>query len=413
MGSRSTEGTWLTLGTKVAMFFSVLVLVAAPTTGRTAPIADSSRITAKQLELGLALLQRSDPAANIVVSPYSIHSGLTLARIGAVGITGASLDSVLFPSPFSAKTRDEYSTLNNSVTCATDSSIVSLANSVWISNRGSFTKPFLSDTSKAFQAEARTINFQQSDEARITINAWVSDKTHSLIPHLLPPGMPQPNTTATLVNALYFKGAWDTPFQREMTKNEDFWLEHCETTQVPSMHLTRLFPYYENKDWQAVSLPYAQGDYSYLILLPHTRQKTSAIAQSLSPQLFSSVLESSQRSRINLSVPKHKIKQSRDLIEAMQSLGVTVPFSSQADFSAMTPLPVSISAIIHEAVIAVDEVGTEAAAATAVVMAKSALFIEDEPKEMKVDRPFAFAIFHNESRAPLFIGVVGDPRPTS
>jgi serpin B len=225
--------------------------------------------------------------------------------------------------------------------------------------------------------------------------------------------MPQRNTSAALVNALYFKAMWDTPFSKGLTKDQDFWLESCQTAKVPGMILNKSLPYFENEAWQAVSLSYTQGTYSYVIVLPRARRNTSSIVESLTPHLLASILDSFKRTQVNLSVPKHKVKQGRNLVDSMQSLGVTVPFSHQADFSAMTSLPVSISAIIHEAVIAVDEAGTEAAAATAIVMAKSAFLIEDEPKEMKVDRPFAFALFHNESRAPLFIGVVGDPRQAS
>jgi serpin B len=374
------------------------------------PAANTSPITPKQLELGVTLLQRNISANNLALSPYSIHAGLTLARVGAVGTTGVELDRVLFPSPYSTETLAQYATLNATVSSSSDTSTVTLANSIWITDRGSFTAKFLRDTSSGFQAEPRTIDFQRSEQARKTINEWVSRQTKSLIPNLLPPGIPRPQTTSTLVNALYFKGSWDTPFQKGSTKDGDFFVSRGSTVKVPMMHQTGSVPYLENGKWQVAQLSYARGAYSYLVLLPRERRNSEDVARELSPALIRTALDSSTRSRVKLTMPRHKIRQRHELAETMRSLGVVIPFSDRADFSEMTALPVTIQAIIHEAVVQVDEVGTEAAAATAVIMAKTAFLLEDAPKEMKVDRPFAFAIVHTASQAPLFLGVVGDPR---
>ena len=386
------------------------ILTALPSQVIAAPSAHPAHnITQKQLTLGLSLLKQGRSEHNHALSPYSIHAGLTLARIGAIGLTGSELDKLLFPSPFSQKTIEDYKALNSEVTRSDETISATLANSVWISDQGSFTQKFLNDTSEGFQAEARSIDFRQTEAARQTINSWVSEKTNALIPHLLPPGIPRPDTRATLVNALYFKAAWDNPFAKGQTKSGDFWLPDGTKTTVPMMHLETSLPYFENSAWQAVQLSYAQGSYAYLLMVPRTRLTTSSIASTLTQRVIQSALETTTRSTIKLSMPRHKIRQTRELVDSIKALGITQPFSEKADYSAMTTLPATITSIIHEAVINIDEAGTEAAAATAVIMAKTAMFFGDSPKELKSDHPFAYAIVHKATQAPLFVGIVGNP----
>ena len=140
-----------------------------------------------------------------------------------------------------------------------------------------------------------------------------------------------------------------------------------------------------------------------------TRLTTSSIASTLTQRVIQSALETTTRSTIKLSMPRHKIRQTRELVDSIKALGITQPFSEKADYSAMTTLPATITSIIHEAVINIDEAGTEAAAATAVIMAKTAMFFGDSPKELKADHPFAYAIVHKVTQAPLFVGIVGNP----
>ncbi|MFN4894238.1 MAG: serpin family protein [Pseudomonadota bacterium] len=398
------------LGFLIGVAIQPIVAVPSSAAPDSLPAAYSGQITANQLQLGVTLLQKATAVDNRALSPYSIHAGLTLARIGAVGATGANLDTILFSSPFSEQTISEYASLNAEVESKNDSSIATLANSVWITSRGSFTGKYLAKASRGFSAEPRTIDFQASEQARRTINEWVASKTKSLIPNLLPAGMPSPHTTAVLVNALYFKAAWDNAFNKSATKEESFNLSSGDVATTPMMHLTASMRYFENCDWQAVQLTYAHGGYFYLVLLPRNLRTSQQVADSLRTELINTAIDSAVPSRIALTIPRHKIRFSRDLTEPISSITGPLPFSSSADYSGMTVLPTSISAIMHETVVNVDEAGTEAAAATAMVMTKSAFFVEDEPKSITVDRPFAFAIMHKQTRAPLVIGVVGDPR---
>jgi len=221
--------------------------------------------------------------------------------------------------------------------------------------------------------------------------------------------MPRPNTSAALITALYFKAAWDETFQEKLTKDADFWLTNGSSVKTPTMHLSGRAAYFENSEWQALQLTYDRGAYTYLLLLPRGRLAPSEVASKLSTSLIMSALKSSGYRRVNLSLPRHKIKQNRNIIGSVRSIVGELPFSSRADYSGITSLKLAIEEIIHEAVVHVDESGTEAAAATAVIMAKSAFMIDEDPKEVVADHPFAFAIIHTESGSPLFIGVVGEP----
>ncbi len=370
-----------------------------------------SGLTEKQLTLGVSLLQKSRGEKNRTLSPYSIHSGLMLARLGAKGETARQLDSVLLASPYSAAAVQAYASLNHMVLAKGETISTTLANSVWITNQGDFTAEFKKITGESFSAEARTIDFTQSEKARGTINAWVSEKTHALIPNLIPSGMITQNTIATLVNALHFKAAWRNAFAVKATKEEDFWVNSSTTIKSPMMHSSESAGYFENDAWQGVNLAYSEGGYTYVLLVPRKRLSVEQVAASLSPSLLRDAHRSNTRAKVTLTLPRHSIREPQNVADSLKELGVVVPFTAEADFSGMSTIPTVIGAVQHESVVIVDEKGTEAAAATAVMMTKLAAILEPEsPKEVRADHPFAFAIIHNETYAPLFLGIVGDPR---
>lgn len=399
--------TWRTTKSITVM---ATTLIALPLQLIAEPLSDSIHLIAqRQLSLGLSLLKQEQLERNQSLSPYSIHAGLSLARIGAVGETASELDKLLFSGPFLPKTLKDYAILNSAVTRSEETISANLANSVWISDQGAFTDKFLRDITEGFHAEARSIDFRQTDYARKTINSWVAGKTNALIPNLLPPGIPRPDTTATLINALYFKGAWEHPFAKGQTKNGDFWLSDGKKIAVPMMHLETSLPYFENKEWQSVQLSYAQGSYVYLLLVPRQRLTAASITRTLTQHVIQEALNTTTRSSVKLSMPRYKVRQSRELVESLKALGITRPFSEKADYSAMTALPATITSVIHEAVVNLDEAGTEAAAATAVIMAKTAMFFGDSPKEITADHAFAYAIMHKETQSPLFVGIVCNP----
>lgn len=394
----------------VAAYLSLLALLLAhPLEVAATDTSPTLQIVSKQYALGLDLLKLSSSEQNRILSPYSIHAGLTLARIGAAGATAAELDRLLFSESLTDKTLHTYASLHSTVASHETKGPATLANSLWIDTTNSFGSQFLRSAKDVFSADTHSIDFSKSTLAREKINRWVSERTNALIPNLLPQGMPQPDTSAALVNALYFKAPWDVPFPVKSTTDENFWLSEGDTTSIPMMHTKATLPYFENEWWQGVTLTYSQGAYSYVLLLPKKRSAVTSIAAELSQKLITETLTSARRARVTLSLPRYTIRHNQQLESDLRALGVKLALSQKADYSMMTKVPVTIGGIVHESVVRIDEIGTEAAAATAMVMTKTGLLIAEETKKVVADHPFAFALVHTTTQAPLFIGIVGKP----
>ena len=394
---------------RLVLSVAFLIWLQAAAFAQSGPPVDP--IVAKQAQLGVALLQKSAAGKNRSISPFSVHSGLMLARLGAKGETAKQLDSLLFSSPFSPELVDTYGKLQASIVSESENTQVRIANSIWISDQGAFATEYQKTATDTLKAEARSLDFLQSEKARTTINSWVAEKTKKLIPNLIPKGLLTKDTRATLVNALYFKAPWAEQFKTSATTNEKFWINSKDSVNVPMMHITDTLGYYEDKEFQAVMIAYGPPLYHFILFVPREHRSTGEVAKLLSADLLAKIWANPSSSSVKLSLPRFKISESANMADSLKALGCTQPFSDNADFSDMTTLPIKISAVQHEAVVAVDEKGTEAAAATAVIMAKLAGFVDQAPpKEVTADRPFAFAIIHSQTQAPLFLGIVGDPR---
>jgi serpin B len=373
------------------------------------PVAN--KIASKQLAMGVTLLRDHQKGANTVISPFSIHAALMLARLGARGQTAQELDAALLPSSYSPQILTDYAALNRSVVASQESTTVSLANSLWLTDKGTFQPQYLRDSVEVFVAEPHSIDFTASESARKTINSWVSSKTNSLIPNLLPFGSISPETVSTLVNALYFKAAWLEAFTKESTKRESFWVSPDVTANVPTMFQSHSMGYFENESWQAVHLPYHGNKYYFLLLLSKNKLSTSEILDRITPALISDAEKEQEFTKVNLRLPRFTIRESQNMTQKLAALGLTTALSPRADFTGIASIPTIISKVQHESVVIVDENGTEAAAATAIVMDGGAFMPNPpQPKELRADHPFLFALIHRESGAPLFLGVVGDPR---
>ncbi len=390
---------------------SIIFLAACSIALRVSAEPPANDIPTKQGALGLKLLQMEPVEANTALSPYSIHAALTLARLGAEGETAAELDSVLLPAPYSPEILNDYAALNTSIFAPREDVTVTQANSLWITTKASFRPAFLQDAERIFAATPQPIDFTSAEEARATINRWVASKTNSLITKLLPPGSIIPSTVSTLVNALYFKAPWSNQFQKESTKDAPFWIGPGQEPTVPLMYQSERAAYFENDSWQGVHLSYQRNEFYFLLLVPKEKLSTPNLLRQFSPTLLDDALTNTTFTKVNLHMPRFTIRQSQNITDKLLTTGLTKALSGSADYRGIATIPIAISRVQHEAVVIVDEYGTEAAAATAIVLARSAFLPHPpEPKEVRADHPFVFAIIHRNSRAPLFLGVVGDPR---
>jgi serpin B len=369
-------------------------------------------IPRKQLELGVFALKRGvERSANVTVSPVSIHSALMLLRLGARGIVAQEIDEKLLSAPFSRQAQDQYAELVSELTPSSQMVTSTLANAVWLQSGFPFQDGYLKDSRRIFSSEPHHVNFGEPEKARVAINQWVSLKTDKLVSSLLPQGALSQKSTCVLVNALSFKSAWLHPFDKGATEDRDFWTSPSASFKVPMMSSAKSMGYFEDGAWQGVQLRYQGLDFMFVILVPKEKRSVESVVGELTPELFTRAIAEAHVVEVELSLPRFKARSSLDLMGELRAYGLT--HLERGDYSGLSAREVSgVSGVMHEAVVSVDEVGTEAAAATAISMVGGAMGRPDPagPRKVIVDRPFLFALVHRPSFAPLFVGVVGDPR---
>jgi serpin B len=291
---------------------------------------------------------------------------------------------------------------------------LSVANALWAQQGFSFLDDFLKLINHDYGAGLNQVDFKGSTEAaRLTINRWVEQKTENKIRDLLQPGALKPATRLVLTNAIYFKGDWQTQFDKAQTKTEDFHLSPTHTLKAPLMHREGAFNYFNGGTFQVLEIPYKSNELSMIVLLPNDVSGLSALEQSLTATNAQQWLRQlGSVSKVIVTMPKFKTTQQFELGSTLAAMGMPLAFAGGADFSAMTgKRDLAISAVIHKAYIDVNEEGTEAAAATAVTMRALAMRAPDRtpPPVFRADHPFVFLIRDHRSNAILFMGRMADP----
>jgi serpin B len=357
----------------------------------------------------LDLLVAGAPTANVVCSPASIAIALTMTSAGAKGATLAAMDAALHIAD-PATIHHSMNALSAALAGRTqsvgkDSVRLDVANSLWGQRGMVFEQPFLDILATEYGAGMRLVDYlEHADDARKQINAWVDERTEQRIPELIPEGVLDTLTRLTLVNAVYLDATWRTVFTKEATRPATFTLAGGAGVQVPTMHQTLTCGYAEGPGWQAVDLAYAFDELSMTVVVP--QDGTVAVPS------VAEVVAALSPTEVSLSLPKFEIGSSIELSEALGSLGMGLAFSDDADFTGMTTADrLKIAAVIHQANITVDEEGTEAAAATAVVMIATSAPIKPAVV-VAVDRPFGFALRDVPTGAIVFYGRVADPSLT-
>jgi serpin B len=279
-----------------------------------------------------------------------------------------------------------------------------------------FLDDFLKLNKRDYGAGFNQVDFKGATEAsRLTINQWIEQKTENKITNLLQPGVLNPLTKMVLTNAIYFKGDWQTPFTKAYTEDEDFHLSPAKNVKAPLMHLTKGFDYFDGGTFQALAIPYQSGDLSMIVFLPRDIDGLRALEESLTASHMKQWLDQLQPvHEVILTLPKFQMTRQFGLAGTLSAMGMPSAFDATADFSGMTgKRDLFISAVIHKAYINVDEKGTEAAAATAVVMEKAMAMPprrdQPLPPVFRADHPFVFLIRDNRSGGILFMGRVTDP----
>ena len=356
-------------------------------------------------------MQESD---NIFFSPYSISSALGMTYAGAGGQTAVEMAEVLhFTLPVEA-TNIAFHSLTEILSSGElvraesgDPFTLSISNGLWVQDGFSLLDEYVAEVTRYYSAAVRNLDFIDDPEhSREIINEWVAESTLDRIQNLIPPGVLNDETRVVLTNAVYFKASWLKPFNERSTSDAPFILTDRSTIDVPMMNQTDYFNYVSTEGCSAVELNYAAGNASMLILLPD--EDIEEFQQDFDAGMLETIRRRLSSNRVFLSMPRFEFSRSMQLSKILRTLGMESAFGSGADFSGFTgSSDLFISEVLHKAFVKVDEAGTEAAAATAVVMGITAM--PEQPVEMNINRPFLFFILDRESGCIVFMGRIMDP----
>ncbi len=391
-----------------------LALVAGPALISARPPADVTRVVQGNNRFALDLYARlARKPGNIIFSPYSLSTALAMTYAGSAGNTARQMRRVLHLGLPDAALHAGFGRLTRLVTAGQGPGWqLRVANALWPKKGFRLLPTFLETIRLHYRAGLRPLNFSADSEgSRRTINAWVGRQTKGRITDLLPPRSIKPNTRLVLTNAVYFKGAWKLRFDPVLTRPWTFWLAPGRNIRVMMMrHRPARLAYGEFKDLQVLSLPYAGGRMSMVVLLPRRVDGLAAQERSLTSQALSGWLSRLRRQKVRVWLPKFKLTSRFSLKKTLSAVGMPDAFDRvRADFSRMTGRrDLMIDKVLHQAKIEVNEQGTEAAGATAVIMVPRG--VARRPPAFRADRPFLFLIRDERTGSILFMGRVVDPR---
>jgi serpin B len=357
-----------------------------------------------------------DKDGNLFYSPYSISLALAMTYAGARSETEQQMADVFHFTLPQARLHPAFNALDLALASRGQGAKgkddkgfrLNIANSIWGEADYKFLAAFLDTLAENYGAGLRLADFKKApEESRKIINDWVAEQTEERIKDLIPDGAITPLTRLVLANAIYFNAAWQHPFEEENTIDAPFYLLDGSKITAAMMRQTEYYGYVAGDGFQAVELPYDGGEMSMVILLPDSG-KFSGFESALDASAVDVLLSGLQRTNITLNIPKFKYETTLGLSDKLKEMGMAQAFSMSADFSGMDGTrDLYITDVFHKAFVAVDEAGTEAAAATAVIVGLKAM--PAPPLEVKIDRPFIFLIRDIQTGAILFVGRVLNP----
>ncbi|KAH8253082.1 hypothetical protein KR032_003540 [Drosophila birchii] len=333
---------------------------------------------------------------NVVFSPFSIQTCIALAFAGAQGETADEIAKALhFVSNFPPEVAQTFQFVLEKYR---NSSLLRVANKLYVQEGKQLKPAYQAAIQEQYHSEAESINFGLSDAAAQAINAWVNAKTQGKITELVSADSFNDNTRLVLLNALHFKGSWAHKFNADRTEEDDFWVGEEEQVKVSYMNQKAKFAYgyFEDLGCTALDMPYQDSDLSMFVLLPQERTGLYDLAEKLKGVNLVDLSAKMAVEEVNVKFPKFKVDYSLELGEKLKQLGITRMFSDAAEFSNMleSPEDIYVSQVLHKATIEVNEEGTEAAAATGMIMMTRMMTF---PLQFQADRPFLYVIWNKKN----------------
>lgn len=379
------------------------------------PPADWTKLVAGNTAFGLDLYgQLKGDAGNLFLSPFSISTALGMCAAGAKGATLDEMTKVLhLPADAHAAFGAVIKNLNEEPDAKKRGFTLSTANALWAQKGYPWKPEYKKLVADAYSAGLFDVDYlSAAEEARGTINAWVEKETREKIKNLLPQGSVTRDTRLVLTNAIYFKGDWQDQFKKDATKDLPFTLADGKKVDAPLMHRVGGYRYAENEAFQVLDLPYTGRRVSMTVILPRKADALPAVEKEITAGKLSATLQSLRfEKEVHVHLPRFKTEKSFTLNQPLKALGMKAAFAG-ADFSGMHTggEQLDISAVIHKAFVDVNEEGTEAAAATGVVVGTTSVAEPPKPRYFRADRPFLFLIRDGKTGSVLFTGRVENPR---
>ncbi|MEH1826992.1 MAG: serpin family protein [Nostoc sp.] len=346
---------------------------------------------------------------NIFISPSSVAIALAMTYNGASGSTQQAMAKTLELQGMNLpEINSSYAAALKQLLDNPDAKVqLKIANSLWANQDVSFAPDFLKRTQDFYQAKVSNLNFKDAATSHI-INNWVKENTNGKITKIVE--RIEPNQVLFLINAIYFKGSWSNEFDKKETAQYPFYITPGRRKQHSMMSQKGDYRYYENEQFQAVSLPYGKdGKFSFYIFLPQQNSSLKAFYKNLNVENWEKWMTQFNKQKGFIRLPRFKTEYDITLNDALKTLGMEEAFSNKANFSGMGK-NFAISQVKHKTFVEVNEEGTEAAAATSVGIVTTSLRQEPEPFRMIVDRPFFCAIRDNQTGSLLFMGSIIEPQ---
>uniref|UniRef100_A0A7N6AT11 Leukocyte elastase inhibitor n=1 Tax=Anabas testudineus TaxID=64144 RepID=A0A7N6AT11_ANATE len=384
-------------------------------------MASSTPLTKANTSFSLDLAKKlgdNDKTANIFYSPFSISSALAMVMLGARGNTATQMSECLKPQDCQDDLHAHFAQLLSELNKPDAPYSLSVANRLYGEKSYQFVEEFLAKTRKHYSAELEPVDFKtKADEVRVNINNWVDKQTHGKIKDLLAQGTLNSMTILLLVNAIYFKGSWNERFREDSTVDAQFRINKNDTKMVKMMCQKNDFPLASIPEaaCQILEMPYKGKVLSMLIFLPNEIEDDTTGLEKLEKELTYEKFEEWThpakmfKTEVEVKLPRFKLEATYDLNEVLKSMGMVDVFDdTKSDLSGISlTKDLFLSKVVHKAFVEVNEEGTEAAAATAVMITACAFRI---PASFNADHPFLFFIRHNPTKSVLFAGRYSSPK---
>ena len=371
--------------------------------------SDQQELVDESNQFGFKLLDglvKDEPAGkNVFISPLSIELALSMTLNGAMEETNDAMrEAMQFSEMEMSDINISFKNLMNELLSVDKKVIAEIANSIWYRDNFTVEQEFIDVNKDYYSAEVKALDFD-SPGAKDIINNWVSDKTRKKIPKII--DEINAEHVMFLINAIYFKGAWQFEFKPSETASKPFYLKSGNTKMVPTMMQNETFPYFINNEFMAAELPYGRGNYSMVILLPQQGVEVEDLVAGLNPSDWNLMLEGLNPVEMDLKLPKFRFAYEKKLNDMLTSMGMGIAFSDFADFRGINQNGgLYITEVKHKTFVEVNEEGTEAAAVTSVGVGLTSVPLTID---FNVNKPFVFAIREKYTNAILFIGCVQEP----